>query len=248
MLHIEVQGQPQDIFPDRMFTYATRLRDRYQLMVVSLAILADDDPNWRPSTFTEELWGCKKNFEFPMIKLLDYHDKWEELETSDNPFAVVVIAHLNMLETKNNHEQRLNRKIELTQKLYGMGYSEEKVFALFRFIDWLMVLPDDLTKTFNETISHDHEVLKMKYLTTIEQFALKEARLEAERRGEKRGEKLGEKRGEDRGKLIGQIAMLDMMRQNNTIPHQQYEQMIAPLYIQLQALTDDPKSSRKRYK
>ncbi|ETR65278.1 MAG: hypothetical protein OMM_14509, partial [Candidatus Magnetoglobus multicellularis str. Araruama] len=138
LLHIEVQGQPQDIFPDRMFTYATRLRDRYQLMVVSLAILADDDPNWRPSTFTEELWGCKKNFEFPMIKLLDYHDKWEELETSDNPFAVVVIAHLNMLETKNNHEQRLNRKIELTQKLYGMGYSEEKVFALFRFIDWLM--------------------------------------------------------------------------------------------------------------
>ena len=82
----------------------------------------------------------------------------------------------------------------------------------------------------------------MKYLTTIEQFALKEARIDAERRGEKRGEK----RGEDRGKLIGQIALLDMMRQNNTLQHQQYEQMITPLYIQLQALTDDTKSSRKR--
>lgn len=148
------------------------------------------------------------------------------------------MAHLNMLETKNNHEQRLNRKIELTQKLYGMGYSEDKIFALFRFIDWLMVLPDDLTKTFNETISQNNEVLKMKYLTTIEQFALKEARLDAERRGEKRGE--------DRGKLIGQIALLDMMRQNNTLQHQQYEQMISPLYIQLQAFNDDTKSSRKR--
>ena len=179
--------------------------------------------------------------------MLGYHDKWKELETSDNPFAVVVMAHLNMLETKNNHEQRLNRKIELTQKLYGKGYSEDKVFALFRFIDWLMVLPDDLTKTFNETISHNNEVLKMKYLTTIEQFALKEARLEAERRGEKRGEKRGEIRGEERGKLIGQIALLDMMRQNNTIPQQQYEQMITPLHIQLQTLTEDAKGSQKRY-
>ncbi|ETR67916.1 MAG: hypothetical protein OMM_04874 [Candidatus Magnetoglobus multicellularis str. Araruama] len=190
------------------------------------------------SRLTEELWGCRKLFEFPVIKLLDYHDKWKDLETSDNPFAVVVMAHLNMLETKNNHEQRLNRKIEMTQKLYGMGYSEDKIFALFRFIDWLMVLPDDLTKTFNETISQDNEVLKMKYLTTIEQFALKEARLDAERRGEKRGA--------DRGKLIGQIALLDMMRQNNTLQHQQYEQMISPLYIQLQAFNDNTKSSRKR--
>jgi hypothetical protein len=73
----------------------------------------------------------------------------------------------------------------------------------------------------------------MKYLTTIEQFALKEARLDAERRGEKRGE--------DRGKLIGQIALLDMMRQNNTLQHQQYEQMITPLYYHLQALNEETK-------
>ena len=129
-------------------------------MVVSLAILADDDPKWYPTKFTEELWGCRKIFEFPVIKLLDYREKKNELRESDNPFAIVVMAHLNMLETKNNHEQRLNRKIELTQKLYGMGYSENKIFALFRFIDWLMVLPDDLTKTFNETISQNNEVLR----------------------------------------------------------------------------------------
>jgi hypothetical protein len=36
-----------------------------------------------------------------------------------------------------------------------------------------------------------------------------------------------------------------MMRQNNTLQHQQYEQMISPLYIQLQAFNDDTKSSRK---
>ena len=73
--------------------------------------------------------------------MLDYRQKWNELRKSDRPFAIVVMAHLNMLETKNNHEQRLKRKIELTQKLYGKGYSTEKIFALFRFIDWLMVLP-----------------------------------------------------------------------------------------------------------
>ena len=55
LLHIEVQGQPQDIFPERMFTYATRLRDRYQLMVVSMAILADDDPNLLRLTLFEPI-------------------------------------------------------------------------------------------------------------------------------------------------------------------------------------------------
>ena len=240
LLHIEIQGTPQDHFPERMFTYSTLLRERYQLMVVSLAILADDNPNWHPKKFTEELWGCRKTFEFPVIKLLDYKDQWEKLEASDNPFAVVVMAHLKMLETKNDHKKRLISKVELTQMLYDKGYSKEKVFALYRFIDWLMVLPADLSRMFYNTISKQNEVHKMKYLTSIEQIIIRDARLAAQ--------KIGEERGEKRGEIVGQIKILDTMRQNNLITQLQYEQMIQPLKSQLKEMIEnDSKMRKKRY-
>jgi len=43
-----------------------------------------------------------------MVKLLDY--KLEELEKSDNPFAMVVRVHLKGLETQKSPQQRLEWK------------------------------------------------------------------------------------------------------------------------------------------
>jgi hypothetical protein len=59
--------------------------------------------------------------------LLDYRDQWDKLERSDNPFAIGVMAHLKMLETRNDFEKRLHWKIELTKMLYAKGYSVEYV-------------------------------------------------------------------------------------------------------------------------
>jgi hypothetical protein len=146
--------------------------------VASLAILADNNPNCRPSKYSEELWGCQKTFVFPTIKLLDYKKNWEELEKSDNPFAVVVMTHLKMLETKNDKLQRLDWKIDLTKNLYGKGCTQEQIFALFTFIDWLLILPGNLTIAYNKAISNLSEETKMRYLTTPEQIGRKEGRKE----------------------------------------------------------------------
>jgi hypothetical protein len=42
-VHIEVQGQRDADFAQRMFTYNYRLFDRYACPIASLAVLADDD-------------------------------------------------------------------------------------------------------------------------------------------------------------------------------------------------------------
>lgn len=125
LVHIEVQGQSQDSLPERMFIYSNRLHDIYQMKIASFAILADNNPNWRPSKFENELWGSQKIFVFPIVKLLDYKDRWEELKNSDNPFAIVVMAHLKMLETKKNYVDRLYWKLEISKILYVKGYSED---------------------------------------------------------------------------------------------------------------------------
>lgn len=59
LVHVEVQGQPERDFPERMYVYNYRIYDRYQHQVASLAVLCDDQPAWRPNQFAYENWGCK---------------------------------------------------------------------------------------------------------------------------------------------------------------------------------------------
>jgi len=99
LVHLEVQGQYDSKFTERMYTYNYRLFDRHKKRVISLAVLADEDPNWRPSSYNYQLGGCRVSLEFPIAKLLDYEPSWSSLETSKNPFAIVVMAHLKSKAT-----------------------------------------------------------------------------------------------------------------------------------------------------
>ncbi|MET4162461.1 hypothetical protein ABIE61_002320, partial [Marinobacterium sp. MBR-111] len=62
LIHVEVQGEPEDAFAQRMYTYQYRLRDRYGVDVVSLAVLADTSPGFRPAAFNYDRWGCALQF------------------------------------------------------------------------------------------------------------------------------------------------------------------------------------------
>src|SRR5262249_13707694 len=57
LIHVEVQSWREDDFARRMYVYNYRIFDRYDREVVSLAILADDNPTWRPSRFGYGRWG-----------------------------------------------------------------------------------------------------------------------------------------------------------------------------------------------
>src|SRR5271166_1947728 len=131
-----------------MHVYNCRLFDRYNHEVISLAILADDDPNWRPTQFSYGRWGFRTGTEFPIAKLLDHGQRWEVLEASTNPVAAVVMAHLKTLETRNAPADRQSWKVRLIKGLYDRGLSEEDVAELVRCIDWLMDLPPALEGLF----------------------------------------------------------------------------------------------------
>ncbi len=185
MCHIEVQGQKEDIFGKRMFSYNYRLRDRYDCPVASLAILADENSTWRPRSYQDSIWGCNVLFEFPIVKLSDYRSNWAALEASDNPFAIVVMAHLKTQETKHEPEERKTWKFRLTTMLYERGYDEQSILELYNFLDWMMYLPEEIEQAFQVELADFEEARKMKYVTTIERMA--------ETRGEARGEARGSK-------------------------------------------------------
>ncbi len=178
VLHIEIQVSRESGFPQRMFVYYYRLYDLHPEAVVSLAILADEEPGWKPGKYEHELLDTEVQFSFRTIKLWEYNDRWDELESDPNPFAVVVMAHLKTRATRNDAGERLRWKIELVRQLYGRGYGREDILELFRLIDWLLTLPEDMERSFRETVDRFEEESKMKYVTSIERLSRKEGRLE----------------------------------------------------------------------
>ncbi len=173
VIHIEVQGYPEEEFARRMFIYNYRALDRYGVEVVSLAVLADRHPNFRPQRFEMARWGFRCLFEFPTVKLLDYRERWEELEKDENPFAVVVMAHLKEQERRRGEDESLLRwKIRMVKMLYERGYSRHDVLLLYRFIDGLIRLPEELGRQFHQEIIKYEEERKMPYVTTAERIGI----------------------------------------------------------------------------
>lgn len=168
LIHIEIQGQRESGFALRIYVYHYRIFDRYRAPVATFVILADDDENWRPSEYREELLGTKVGFEFPAIKLIDYRARLDELQRSDNVFAIVTLAQLAAMETRKDSGDRLSRKFALTRRLYERGFDKRRVIGLFRFLDWVLVLPAELALEFRDKLSKYEEERKMPYVTSIE--------------------------------------------------------------------------------
>jgi len=102
--------------------------------------------------------------------LLDYKENFDKLVQNNNPFAIVVMAPLKTMETRNEPSKRFRWKLHLTKMLYQRSYSKQDVFNLFRFIDWIMALPEDIGRNFTEKMAEYKEENKMRYVTSIERI------------------------------------------------------------------------------
>ena len=200
LLHIEVQGQWEEEFAERMYIYQYRIFDRYKKRVASFVVLVDENPNWRPSTFGYELLGSKLKWDYQVVKLLDYQSKWAELEQDNNPFSLVVMAHLKLQETKDNVNERYQWKRKLVRMLYERGYSKENILELFRFLDWLLILPEDLEEKLSYEIEEYERSELMPYVTNIERHL--------ERRLIQKGLELGKQEGRQEGERFLVIRLL----------------------------------------
>jgi hypothetical protein len=170
LLHLEVQSQSETEFEERMFIYSLRIFDQFRQVPISLAILCDETLSWRPSRYDAEYPDTSLNFRFGTVKLLDWRDRMDELESSTNPFATVVMAHLRVIETRRNVDRRKAWKFRLTRALYEKGYERQAVLDLYRFIDWVMILPEAVEREFWQELQSFEEERKVTYVTNAERF------------------------------------------------------------------------------
>ena len=68
--------------------------------------------------------------------------------------------------------------MEIIKKLYKLGQSEKNIINLFAFIDWLLVLPEELENDFYQEILKYEEDHKMKFMNIAERIGMEKGREE----------------------------------------------------------------------
>lgn len=209
IIHIEVQGDPQTHFMERMFIYFYRAFDKEKkekIPVISAAILTDDDKNYRPDEYSISHFGFELRMKIPIVKTIDYKLKEElieKLETSDNPMALVVKAQLKSHEVKHaDDDKRFEVTKELIRQCYAHGYNKDYTHLILNFFDWAIRLPEALKEQIKNVIKQAEEEYKMEYVPIWERDTLK--------KGEEIGEKKGEKKGMEKKARETAKNLLDM--------------------------------------
>ena len=199
-VHVEVQGSEQAEFAERMFVYHYRLYDRYRQPIASLAVLADERPNWRPEKFGYEVFGCRLGMHYPVAKLLDWSGSEARLEDSDNPFAMVTLAHLATRATRADMESRYEIKKSLVRQLYRRGRNRQQVVDLVWMLDWMMRLPKELEGQWRHDVQILEEEISMPYISSFE--------------------RAGIEKGLEQGRLVGKAQLLkrQLLRRFGEVP------------------------------
>lgn len=223
---MEVQAKREAKFPERMFVYHIKIFERFGRHATGLAILCDGNAKWRPEAYHVSQPDLELLFRFGQVKLLDYRDRWDELEQSSNPFAVVVMAHLKARETRKDAQGRKDWKFGLIRRLYEQGYDRRDVVNLFRFIDWVMILPKGLERQFWQELHTYEETRRMPYISSVERMGIEQ--------GLKQGIEQGIQQGIEQGKRS--LILRQLTRQVGELPEALQPQLQAMSIDQLESL------------
>ena len=184
LLHIEIQGQADAQFPERMFQYWYRIYDRFGAVeTISLALLTNDRSDGEIGEYRREREGCGVCFRFRVQALPDWDEADLVRRAADNPFAVVALAQL-AAHRRTSDPERKARKCEIIALLYRYQYDRDDAIKLLRFVDWLIRLPRALERILRQELAELEEQTKMSYVTSWERFAREEGIEKGRQEGE----------------------------------------------------------------
>ena len=197
LIHIEVQGQSDADFNERMFVYFYRIFDKYEVKIVSLAVITY--PAAGTFEYRYEFFNTKVLYQYNVSKIEE--KKEEELLASSNPFALVCLAVKYSNAAKDDKDLRYKFKSKLIRLMYKKGSGREEILALFEFIDGALDLDDKVLDTkITEEIEQIEEKEAMPYVTSVERIGIE------------KGIEKGKKEGIEKGELIGDIRFIQLMK------------------------------------
>lgn len=211
-LHLEIQSKKEPDFARRIYRYNQRIAAATELDVVTLVVLADLNPQWRPRSYEREIMGCRVAFEFPICKLLDL---LPVLGKERKLAALAVRAQIAGLETSGSPQRRLAKRLELCQQFLGQGWNKKQIVEAFRLVAWMMRLPRVESLQFREVVSGWEKMKTTLPLTDLEEIWLEEGIEKGIEQGIEQGIERGIERGIEKGRQegewIGKIELLEKL-------------------------------------
>ncbi len=178
LVHIEVQGYHDIHFGRRMFTYYSRILDKYDKPITAFAIFTESNAAFKPCEYYREFMGTSVLYKYNSFKILEQD---EQLQVkSDNPFATVILTALVALKRKHIPENELlSIKATLARGLLLKGFSKKKIAKLMNFLRYYIRFEKAETVVkFDHIINH---LTKRSTTMGIEEFLLDRAKKEGER-------------------------------------------------------------------
>lgn len=186
VIHIEVQGQTDQHFDRRMYVYQYRADDRFNVDIVGLAILVDENPGFRPFFYKKERWGTSVRYDFLAYKLLDADPA--ELAASDNIFAtVMLIARHGMKRNLLSDEKLMELKMYALRKLRQDGFSRDEITGVLVFIENYVHFAKPENEA-NFVLESNHLLTgKIENMNTLAEYATEQLKKHNYREGKKEG-------------------------------------------------------------
>jgi hypothetical protein len=132
VIYIGIQGQVDPNFSGRMFYYYNQIRDKYYPKVTCLAILLDSQQSFYPNCYEETYYGYGVTFQYPVYKVLNKSLEAFAASADNNIFSIIIwVARLRL--EKERKSVKLERILEVLEKLYQLNYSIEKIKWLLFF-------------------------------------------------------------------------------------------------------------------
>jgi hypothetical protein len=167
LLHIEIQGYVDKDFELRVHQMQYRIEDLFSVNPIMLAILTDDNPNFRPKYYRTEVWGTVSYTEFNSYKVMDNPPSTYKIK--DNAVALIMEIVYNSTQLKKMPDDKIiDLFLPIARKFFIEGYKKEEIKLLISFIEAHAKFENsDYSRIFDENMNS-----MVKYETTEDILAL----------------------------------------------------------------------------
>jgi predicted transposase/invertase (TIGR01784 family) len=132
LVHIEIQGYREQNFPERMFKYYYRIRDRYDRPVTAIAIFTGSRVNV-VDEYKDGCLGTEISYKYNVYDIWQLNE--EDLKRDSNPFALIILAaRTALLKGRVNDEELITQHTWLFEALEAKKVPQRKKMIIWAFL------------------------------------------------------------------------------------------------------------------
>ena len=150
--HIEVEAYPRPNFPSRVFSYFSHIAIKNNNAPITiLVIFAGDAPKTPLNAYKMDQFGTSLTLQYNTYSIAEQSE--EDLMASDNPFALVILSNLYVIQSKGDPQKRFELKKKLLEHLNVKGISLDRFRNILNFALYLVKLTTELDDYFHELVN-----------------------------------------------------------------------------------------------